>query len=278
VHTPLGMGAPHVPPPVTPLAPLGAFDLPREAMPLVESLGPSPKSDGGSDRLLWTSNAVQAPIRLDTDHEKMLPIALPLSTSGQQLETFALLKPLVLAMLDYHAGRGDVQTCAVVSQVLHSVAPDLIPKERRQRWLLSYIELLQRLQLFELANAVIKSSDIERVSAMNTLSTSINQQRPQGAGCSVCQLPVRGLYSWCQGCGHGGHAKHMRTWFQGNLECPTGCGHRCQLRLVPPARNEQPYPSLKPVDQRSSTELKLLEIASDCEAHMKGPTTVLRQL
>lgn len=41
---------------------------------------------------------------------------------------------------------------------------------------MSYIELLQRLQLFELANAVIKSSDIEKISAMNTLSTSINQQ------------------------------------------------------------------------------------------------------
>ena len=50
----------------------------------------------------------------------------------------------------------------------------------------------------------------------------------------MCQLPVRGLVAWCQGCGHGGHAEHLHAWFQTNLECPTGCGHRCQIRYAAP--------------------------------------------
>ena len=160
------------------------------------------------------------------------------------------------------------RSAAIISQVLHPVAPDLIPQERRQRWLLGYIELLQRLQLFELANRIIKSSDIERVSAMNNLSTSINQQRPPGAACGVCQLPVRGLYAWCQGCGHGGHAVHMRDWFEKNVECPTGCGHRCQIRLVPPycprVVPALPQPPAVAVDagQRASTDVRLWEVVS----------------
>lgn len=50
--------------------------------------------------------------------------------------------------------------------------------------------------------------------------------------CSLCLLPVRGVYLWCQGCGHGGHLPHMTDWFgaQSSL-CPTGCGHVCSLEV-----------------------------------------------
>lgn len=42
--------------------------------------------------------------------------------------------------------------------------------------------------------------------------------------------PVKGLYVWCQGCGHGGHLQHLKDWFDGNSLCPTaGCGHICTL-------------------------------------------------
>lgn len=39
---------------------------------------------------------------------------------------------------------------------------------------------------------------------------------------------VRGIYVWCQGCAHGGHINHMREWFNGNRQCPVGCGHFCE--------------------------------------------------
>jgi pyruvate/2-oxoacid:ferredoxin oxidoreductase beta subunit len=44
---------------------------------------------------------------------------------------------------------------------------------------------------------------------------------------------VKGMYAWCQGCGHGGHLRHMHEWFQTNLECPTGCGHVCTIEMAP---------------------------------------------
>uniref|UniRef100_A0A914WAK3 WDR59/RTC1-like RING zinc finger domain-containing protein n=1 Tax=Plectus sambesii TaxID=2011161 RepID=A0A914WAK3_9BILA len=50
--------------------------------------------------------------------------------------------------------------------------------------------------------------------------------------CSVCQQPVRGLWAWCQVCGHGGHVDHITEWFGKYTTCPTGCGHKCQTRVI----------------------------------------------
>jgi hypothetical protein len=32
--------------------------------------------------------------------------------------------------------------------------------------------------------------------------------------CSVCQLVVHGQSRFCMTCGHGGHAAHLREWFE----------------------------------------------------------------
>ena len=43
--------------------------------------------------------------------------------------------------------------------------------------------------------------------------------------CFICHEPVKGVFVWCPGCGHGGHLDHALEWFGGNNEfCPTGCG------------------------------------------------------
>ncbi|XP_014229294.1 GATOR complex protein MIOS-B [Trichogramma pretiosum] len=35
-------------------------------------------------------------------------------------------------------------------------------------------------------------------------------------------------FTWCQSCRHGGHASHLRNWFQQHSECPvTSCNCRC---------------------------------------------------
>jgi len=56
--------------------------------------------------------------------------------------------------------------------------------------------------------------------------------------CFLCHEPVRGMFVWCPGCGHGGHLDHAIEWFGGsdfgsNGElrefCPTGCGHKCNF-------------------------------------------------
>lgn len=46
--------------------------------------------------------------------------------------------------------------------------------------------------------------------------------------CSVCQLVVRGQSMFCMTCGHGGHAEHLREWFEFESSCPTGCGCWCK--------------------------------------------------
>eukprot|EP01135_Chromosphaera_perkinsii_P004618 Nk52_evm11s292 gene=Nk52_evmTU11s292 len=111
----------------------------------------------------------------------------------------------------------------------------------------SYIELLQRLKLFCVSNEIIQMCWLPEINAMNQESTTFHTGcdkclKPLNVvgycctrcntfvnGCSVCHQVVRGLYSWCQTCGHGGHVEHMKKWFSENKYCPTGCGHKCEF-------------------------------------------------
>ena len=113
-----------------------------------------------------------------------------------------------------------------------------------QVWTRAYADQLHRLQLFALANDVIRRSEDEQICSLNQRSTTVSvggggasasQNRPAKAVCAVCRLTVRGLFVWCQGCSHGGHEACLRPWYELSLECPTGCGHCCLLR--PPSRS-----------------------------------------
>ena len=45
--------------------------------------------------------------------------------------------------------------------------------------------------------------------------------------CAVCRGAVRGPCTYCMICGHGGHATHIKAWFNEEDTCPTGCGCVC---------------------------------------------------
>ncbi|XP_063913443.1 GATOR2 complex protein WDR59 [Zophobas morio] len=45
--------------------------------------------------------------------------------------------------------------------------------------------------------------------------------------CIICHLSVRGSANCCMVCGHGGHTKHLKQWFEKRDVCPSGCGCRC---------------------------------------------------
>jgi hypothetical protein len=47
--------------------------------------------------------------------------------------------------------------------------------------------------------------------------------------CSICDNAVRGLFTVCDKCGHGGHVNHMARWFSNQSMCPTGCGCLCTM-------------------------------------------------
>uniref|UniRef100_A0A182SMJ3 WD repeat-containing protein 24 n=1 Tax=Anopheles maculatus TaxID=74869 RepID=A0A182SMJ3_9DIPT len=143
---------------------------------------------------------------------------------------------------------GDVQTSSCILMALGERRHSLqIDESLQENWLLSYIELLHRHQLWNEATQVINISWIRSVLEMNqqstTMYTSCGQcskqlvnsmgwycsrcKSAQSSKCSVCNGVVRGLYAWCQGCSHGGHLEHLKQWFANNSKCPR-CGHLCE--------------------------------------------------
>ena len=120
----------------------------------------------------------------------------------------------------------------------------------------SYIELLQQMCLFSHATDLIGRCRDPEISKLNQKSTTIHEACPrcfkpimhatttplrackschQQIGlCFVCHSPVKGMFVWCSGCGHGGHLECALEWFGGSGGgcsmdvCPTGCGHRCE--------------------------------------------------
>ncbi|XP_041367417.1 GATOR complex protein WDR24-like [Gigantopelta aegis] len=148
-------------------------------------------------------------------------------------------------MLKWFAEQGDVQSpvCMLIvlgGQVKH------IEEQMEENWFMSYIDLLGRFKLWTKANEVIKLSSLPQVYMLNQQSTVIHTacsrcNRPMHrAGwlcdrckvvlnlCSICHLPVKGLFAWCQGCCHGGHLKHIEKWLTQSRCCPAGCGHLCE--------------------------------------------------
>lgn len=49
-----------------------------------------------------------------------------------------------------------------------------------------------------------------------------------GFNCDICHLRVKGLSTFCLKCGHGGHAHHLKMWFENEVVCPSGCGCACK--------------------------------------------------
>nr|CAG8449229.1 136_t:CDS:10 [Entrophospora candida] len=158
---------------------------------------------------------------------------------------------IISQLLDYYSEQGDVQMCVTLILVIGDRIK--LNNERVEQWFFSYIELLHRFQLWVTATDIISSCPIAAVSMLNQQSTTIyttcnncykhilnNSLKSNGFWscdkchkllnpCSICHNTVKGLYTWCQGCSHGGHLTHMKQWFSRNNECPTGCGHNCSI-------------------------------------------------
>ena len=157
--------------------------------------------------------------------------------------------------LKQFAEHGDVQTAISMYLVLRSKSNfrNLIDEMTLEYWLNSYIELLQRMKLFNKATALIKMcASIPEIYNMTQQSTTVLSNcttcnkalsRSQGSWwcercqktpnlCCICLKLVKGLFVWCQGCSHGGHLKCLRVWYNENTICPTGCGHHCEYQWI----------------------------------------------
>lgn len=56
--------------------------------------------------------------------------------------------------------------------------------------------------------------------------------------CSICDTAVRGLFTFCEMCKHGGHLSHMVNWFSKNSFCPSGCGCQCKFSSMLHSKTE----------------------------------------
>lgn len=156
--------------------------------------------------------------------------------------------PVVHELLSYYEHSGDVQTCVFVGLVLEPSHAVAIEPRRMLAWMIAYIELLHRLQLWNCANSMAKYCHLDSIRNMSKQGTTIYTKcascskailgnsgvycencKIATSSCSICRLPVKGSLVWCAGCGHGGHSHHMRQWFSTEAQCPTGCGHVCLL-------------------------------------------------
>jgi len=138
---------------------------------------------------------------------------------------------------------GDVQTACSIALMLQNIVN--FPVSSTRSWLHSYIELLHTRQLHSEAALIASHSEDEWIARHTAHSTTFtllcahckHTSRTIGslcsechellASCAICQLPVSGIFVWCQGCAHGGHIEHWNEWFKNFNVCPTGCLHQC---------------------------------------------------
>lgn len=119
---------------------------------------------------------------------------------------------LIEDILEHHAEQGDVQTCVMVALVLEKYIE--VDAGRLRQWLCSYVDVLQRMQLFPVAARIISTCNNEyvraryqrsNVVAMECTTAGCNEKLVMTKGfkgkcqtcsttiseCSICQLPVR---------------------------------------------------------------------------------------
>jgi hypothetical protein len=147
---------------------------------------------------------------------------------------------------------GDCQHFVVLCELLRyadllemPILSAKISEQRCQEAYLTYLDMLTKLQLFTVANTIIKFSVTPNISniskqgvMMHTACAKCGKEIPENCVtpwcskckrcpslCSICYRPVRGLLNWCPLCGHGGHLECTRKWFKKSVTCPAGCGN-----------------------------------------------------
>jgi WD40 repeat protein len=128
----------------------------------------------------------------------------------------------------------------------HSVA-SLVDQKLFTKWSKSLLDILRKLELWQQAAEYVFLSPVAGVRQLSLIRTSFNftcsnckheLEVPAAAcpkcnvaltECSVCRKQVKGMWITCEGCGHGGHLKHMDRWFDLHSICPVpNCGHQCR--------------------------------------------------
>ncbi|KAK9396682.1 GATOR complex protein WDR24 [Crotalus adamanteus] len=126
-----------------------------------------------------------------------------------------------LYMIDHENPHRDVQMAVSILIVLGDCIKKGIDDQTQEHWYMSYIDLLQRFQLWNISNEVIKLSTCRAIHCLNQASTTLhincsNCKRPMSnkgwicnrcrqcaSMCAMCHHVVKGLFAWCQDCERG---------------------------------------------------------------------------
>ncbi|XP_059809700.1 GATOR complex protein WDR24-like isoform X1 [Hypanus sabinus] len=223
------------------------FILPQEGFPLRHEILDHPTSldhfQDKTDSPHISGNEADSVSLTPTEGISLVSVSQPPFDHSFSTDYF---NPIVRDMMCFYAEQGDVQMAISVLIVLGDRIRKEIDEQTQEHWYMSYIDLLQRFRLWNVANEVIKLSTCRSINCLNQASTTLhvncnNCKRPmnthgwmcercrRGASkCAVCHHAVKGLFVWCQGCTHGGHLQHVMEWFRLHTHCPTGCGHICE--------------------------------------------------
>uniref|UniRef100_A0A3B3UYQ3 GATOR2 complex protein WDR24 n=1 Tax=Poecilia latipinna TaxID=48699 RepID=A0A3B3UYQ3_9TELE len=224
------------------------YTLPPEAFQLRHEIIDNPSApehlqQDKADSPHVSGNEAEVACLTPIESFSLISISQPLYSPHLHASFFC---PIVREMLSHYAERGDVQMAVSVLIVLGERIRKEIDDLTQEHWYMSYIDLLQRFELWNVSNDVIKLSTCSAITCLNQTSTTLhincsNCKRPMSnkgwicdrcrqcaSACAVCHHVVKGLFVWCQGCSHGGHLEHIMNWLKNNSHCPAGCGHLCE--------------------------------------------------
>ena len=137
--------------------------------------------------------------------------------------------------------------CVFISRIFKDYINTCLPIKQ---WECAYIDLLHRCHEWYLANELIKTSEMLSIRSRNQESTlflancskchtPIQSNIGDNASifckqcfsrfrtCGLCHKLIKGIYTWCHVCGHGGHIHCVNEWFKHETQCFCGCGHSC---------------------------------------------------
>ncbi|CAD6187831.1 unnamed protein product [Caenorhabditis auriculariae] len=161
----------------------------------------------------------------------------------------------IVSLLRYHSEQGDVQTCASVVLVCGRKLLEVLDSFTATSWIESYMEMLDRLELFVTVARIKKYCAISRINQMSRegafarlVHVDCDSQVTNGRctkceelvvpECSVCRKVIIGMHFTCHVCFHSSHPHHALQWFENNSMCASpDCLCRC--------RNSR-YPHIKP--------------------------------
>jgi WD repeat-containing protein 24 len=175
------------------------------------------------------------------DAPSFLSVTMPDETVIQHWKPYQVLADCLILQSEV----GDVQTPTCILLCLGKDREDLpIDKIMQENFLQSYIDMLHRHQMWNEATEIMKMSWMPIVAEMNQQSTIVHTscgecgrsmsswfckhcKTADPSRCVVCNEIVKGAFTFCSFCCHGGHLHHMVEWFSQNPRCPK-CNHVCE--------------------------------------------------